>query len=146
MDFTCLRNCVLCLHFSPVITRGALWASGGGGTLSWATHTSLCSSLWLRERSPWAQKRSLSRGKWANPALLLPPTSTSSCLWYHLPVDPLIQQPRPGSSLTPLWCFADYPIPLGLLPFLGYHSQIFVLHWVPFVIIILEFLTDLSSV
>lgn len=111
MDFICLEAGCYPSVLHPSSPRMLLEPLEMEVTLSWDIHISSCHPLWLRERNAWAQKVCLSQGKWANPALLSPPTSpvpshlqcflplASPPFWLSYPA--AFHQPRPRSSLIP---------------------------------------------
>lgn len=155
MDFICLEAGCYPLHFAPILTQDAPWTSGDGGDfLRRYPHLLTSSSVIKRKKVP-GHKMSVS-GEVSQPSSPVPshlPCSlhvqcflplASLPFWLSYPA--AFQQSRSKSSPTPPGCLADHPVPLGLLPFLGYHSQTSVVEWVSFIVTILEFLTDLPSV
>lgn len=155
MDFICLEAGCYPSILHPSSPKMLLEPLEMEATFSGDIHISSCHPLWSRGRKCLGTK-CLSQGKWVNPALLspltspVPSTSSAPYLWHHFPSDSPIQQhlssQDPDQVPPLLGCLADHPVPLGLLPFLGYHSQTSVVQWVSFIVTILEFLTDLSSV
>ena len=132
MDFICLEAGCYPSILHPSSPKMLLEPLEMEATFSRDIHISSCHPLWSRERKCLGTK-CLSQGKWVNPALLspltspVPSTSSAPYLWHHFPSDSPIQQhlssQDPDQVPPLLGCLADHPVPLGLLPFLGYHSQ-----------------------
>ena len=156
MDFTCLKNCVLSLHFrngasQPLSPRMLFEPLEVEASLSWATHTPLCSPLWLQDSKSLGTKGKSVSGKVSQVNSLASSTSTSLLAFGTTPLKtPPIQQQSRSHDPVPvpplLWFYVDHTIPPDFSLSWAITVSLSIPHWVPLVIIILKLLTNLSSV
>lgn len=126
---------MLSLHFAPIITQDAPSTSGDGGDFILRYPHLLMSSSGLRERKCLGTKSLSVSGEVSQPSSPVPshlPSSfhvqcflplASPPFWLSYPA--AFQRSRPRSSLTPPRTPCRPSVPLGVLPFLGYHGQTF---------------------
>ena len=135
MDFICLEAGCYPSILHPSSPRMLPQPLEMEVTLSWYIHISSCRPLWLRERKCLGTKSLSVSGEVSQPSSPVPshlPSSfhvqcflplASPPFWLSYPA--AFQQSGPRSSLTPPRTPCRPSVPLGVLPFLGYHGQTF---------------------